>query len=324
MLTTKVYNYGICFISQDATIDELFKVLEKKTGVPPDEARLIHAGKELQQGQNKMISEYPAITNGSTLFMVLRLHGGEDKVLDDLVPLTDEPDMITWDDDPDGKRAKMPCGHAISPHSLTAYCRSLLSAGKFQFFCPYIGGNNRCNKEWTYIEVRRFGVLNKDEQKTFESQISENYLKKAMGIQECPGCHTLCERIKKKDKRLICRICTKDKGRRFDFCWTCLHEWKSSGIDKCGNEECDGEDPRLRTLRECGDKSVVGVSTPSIRSCPTCGTLIAHSEACKHMVCPCSANFCFICLKIKESTWSCGSFNSKCTPVPRQTEIPGQ
>ena len=24
------------------------------------------------------------------------------------------PDMITWDDDPENKRAKMPCGHAIS------------------------------------------------------------------------------------------------------------------------------------------------------------------------------------------------------------------
>ncbi len=54
--------------------------------------------------------------------MVLRLPGGQDKVLDDLVPITYEPDMTTWDDDPDDKRAKMPFGHAISPHSLTAHC----------------------------------------------------------------------------------------------------------------------------------------------------------------------------------------------------------
>ncbi len=66
--------------------------------------------------------------------MVLRLPGGQHKVLDDLMPITDEPDMTTWDDDPDDKRAKMPCGHAISPHSLTAYCRSLLSA-KFALWC---------------------------------------------------------------------------------------------------------------------------------------------------------------------------------------------
>lgn len=317
-------------VHKDATIEELFKVLEKKTGVPPDEARLIHAGKELQQGDNKMISNYPEIANNSTLFMVLRLHGGEEhtKELDDLAPLTDEPDMITWDDDPEGKRAKMPCGHAISPDSLTAYCRSLLSVGKFQFFCPYAKDNERCNREWTYIEVRRFGVLKLEEQKLFETKISENYLRKAMGIQECPGCLSLCERIKQKDKRLICRICTKEKGRRFEFCWLCLHEWKSSGIDKCGNEECSGEDPRLRTLRETPLKDVIGVQTPSTRACPSCGTLIAHTELCKHMVCPCGTNFCFICLKVRAGgptgTWACGTFNTKCSPATRQTEIPGQ
>ncbi len=36
-----------------------------------------------------------------------------EKQLDGDVELTYEPDMITWDDDPDNLRAKMPCGHAI-------------------------------------------------------------------------------------------------------------------------------------------------------------------------------------------------------------------
>ena len=57
-------------------MDELFKLLEGKTGIPPDEARLIHAGKELVQKKGKNISDYPAILHGSTLFMVMRLKGG--------------------------------------------------------------------------------------------------------------------------------------------------------------------------------------------------------------------------------------------------------
>ena len=61
---------------QDGTIDELFTVLEEKTSVPPREARLIHAGKELEQGNGKKISDYPSILHGSTLFMVMRLLGG--------------------------------------------------------------------------------------------------------------------------------------------------------------------------------------------------------------------------------------------------------
>ena len=61
--------------------------------------------------------------HGSTVFLVLRLKGGSDvpppKELDDAVELSDAPDMITWDDDPENKRAKMPCGHAISKKLLS-------------------------------------------------------------------------------------------------------------------------------------------------------------------------------------------------------------
>lgn len=66
---------------------------------------------------DKLISDY-GIEKRSTLFIVFRLRGGSDqirvKVLDDTVELSDAPDMITRDDDPDIKRVKMPCGHAIS------------------------------------------------------------------------------------------------------------------------------------------------------------------------------------------------------------------
>ena len=273
------------------------------------------------------MTEAPRVLHFSA-FIAVGVEEPPRKELDPLVDLTDEPDMITWDDDPDGERAKMPCGHAISPESLTMYCRSLLTAGKFIFLCPYVDPNDatiRCNKEWSYIEVRRFGVLTADEQKEFETKISENYLKKAMGIQECPGCQTLCERMNPKDKRLICRICTKEKGRRFDFCWHCLHEWKDSGTTKCGNEECSNEDHRLRILREAQEKYVVGVKTPGCRACPHCGMLIEHVAKCKHMVCRCGVQFCFICLKKKDDDgWKCGYFSTKCESAPRQTNIPGQ
>ena len=63
------------------------------------------------------MSDYK-MQNNSTVYVVLRLAGGSNvkttsKRLDDDAPLTDAPDMITWDDDPNGQRAKMPCGHAI-------------------------------------------------------------------------------------------------------------------------------------------------------------------------------------------------------------------
>ena len=40
-----------------------------------------------------------------------------------------------------------------------------------------------------------------------------------------------------------------------------------------------GNDPRVQMLQNCGNKDVVGVSTPSIRACPHCGALVQHIEA---------------------------------------------
>ncbi|XP_077978805.1 uncharacterized protein LOC144434221 [Glandiceps talaboti] len=320
-------------IHKDASVDDLLR----KFG-----------SKQLEAGQGKHLSDY-YIENNSNLFVVLRLHGGADpnsgqdpppswvglvsfrnKPLDEDVELTDDPDMITWDDDKQNKRAKMPCGHAIGPESLTAYCASLLTAGKYRFLCPYISpdGNEFCQKEWEYVDVRRLAVLSPGEKKRFETSIATNYLRKAQGIQECPQCKTLCERVDKKNHRVVCIICHKQKGTMFEFCWYCLHEWKTKGsITQCGNTVCSGKDPRLKILQECPKKNIVGVDDcPSRRACPGCGMLIEHEKACKHMACTCGQRFCFICLKAPSESngeYQCGSYNSPCTVAPIQTKIPG-
>ena len=87
-----------------------------------------------------------------------------------------------------------------------------------------------------------------------------------------------------------------------------------------------GSDPRIQMLHNCDNKTVVGVTTPSIRACPHCGALVQHTADCKHMNCPaCKQDFCFICLKTKTvgGSWQCGSYNDMCTPASRQTRIPG-
>lgn len=91
-------------------------MLKERSSIPVDQQHLIFGGKEIrikdERNKQTYLSTY-GIEKGSTLFLVLRLHGGSQKVLDDDVELSDAPDMITWDDDPENKRAKMPCGHAI-------------------------------------------------------------------------------------------------------------------------------------------------------------------------------------------------------------------
>ncbi|XP_002732174.2 putative E3 ubiquitin-protein ligase ariadne-2, partial [Saccoglossus kowalevskii] len=291
--------------------------------------RVLYVGKQLEYGRGKRLTDYN-IENYSNLFVVLRLIGGykdEPKELDDSVELTDAPDMITWNDDPDNKRAKMPCGHAIGPESLTAYCKNLLTAGKFIFRCPYISPDSvYCGKEWAYVDIRRLAVLTPSEKKEFETKISSNYLRRAQGIQECPKCKSLCERVDVKARRVVCVLCSATEIK-FEFCWYCLHEWKDvSSVVVCGNSSCSGEDPRLKILRECPKKCIVGVTQcPSRRACPSCGMLIEHETACKHMVCPCGQKFCFICLTKPNSSGSyqCGTYNSKCRVAEIQTKVPG-
>ena len=126
-----------------------------------------------------------------------------------------------------------------APESLTMYCRSLLDTGRSRFFCPYIGQDqdpvSYCNVEWDYVDVRRLAVLTDAEIKEFEDKISHNYLTKAMGIQECPKCTSMVERIDRKHIRVVCSLCSKTANKPFQFCWHCLHEWADdSSIIKCG------------------------------------------------------------------------------------------
>lgn len=92
-------------------------MVSKKNSIPEDQLRAVYTTKQLERG--KRLSDY-GMQSESNVFLILRLLGGSmtsippEKVLDDAVELCDAPDMITWDDDPENKRAKMPCGHAIS------------------------------------------------------------------------------------------------------------------------------------------------------------------------------------------------------------------
>ncbi|XP_041354388.1 probable E3 ubiquitin-protein ligase ARI1 [Gigantopelta aegis] len=302
-------------IQKDASVDELLNKISKINGIPIQDQKILYTSCRLEYGCGKYLSDYE-MTNGSTVYVVLLLEGSIKEfvensenhppikeIADDTytrkrgrcdVSFTDDPDMITLDDDPYSPRIKMSCGHSIGPESLKSYCQSLLDGGQSQFVCPYIDSNGKCGERWPFFLVRRLVSLTAEEITEFESKLCENYTRKTFSVQECPGCHSVCERKKSTDRRVLCPWCSRD-GSRYEFCWSCLHTWTGNGT--CGNSDCPGEDPRQRILRDAPKKTVDGVaSCPSRRACPACWTLIEHVEACRQIICPCGQTFCFICL----------------------------
>uniref|UniRef100_A0A3Q3FUK2 RING-type domain-containing protein n=1 Tax=Labrus bergylta TaxID=56723 RepID=A0A3Q3FUK2_9LABR len=197
-------------------------------------------------------------------------------------------------------RAKMSCGHTVTPTSLINWCRSKVC--KMALLTP---------AETTYIERRMF------------NRVAKEYF----GAKKCPGCESLVVREDQNHLRVCCTVCTRNKARAYEFCWQCLKKWThpSEHADHCANPECVNQP--LEILRKCPEITLKDVkmviSCPSVRACPTCGLLIEHSTIqCKSIVCTrCEKKFCFVCLKLSAD---CDSYYSACSDgvAPRQTSIP--
>ncbi|KAG7462165.1 hypothetical protein MATL_G00199540 [Megalops atlanticus] len=241
-------------------------------------------------------------------------------------------DDITLDDDPNTLRAEMSCGHAVTPQSLTAWCRSLLDQGQHRFYCPALkeGTTQKCEAEWTYQEVRKLALLNTQEQQYFEETLAALAAAEYCEFKSCPGCSTCVEREDLCNLCVHCTICTAETGRVYEFCWQCLSQWKGPGprSDRCDNDGCTNKE--LELLRKCPTTAlpqVPGVTEcPSIRACPTCGLLLEHDRTgCKNLLCSrCQKEFCFVCLKLTPVCLQTSTHYVPCSDgiAPRQTAIP--
>uniref|UniRef100_A0A087XEA9 RING-type domain-containing protein n=1 Tax=Poecilia formosa TaxID=48698 RepID=A0A087XEA9_POEFO len=246
--------------------------------------------------------------------------------LDTTLRFVDRPDDLNppfSDDDEQGLRAEMSCGHAVTPQSLTGWCRSLLDQGQYKFRCPALNKHTKkkCDAVWPYREVRRLADLSVEEMEYFEETIARLAAAEYQEFRECPGCKSYVER---KDLTNLC------VSKQVQFCWQCLKPWKGPAprSNRCDNDDCKNHD--LELLRTCKTTSfprVPGVDgCPSIRACPTCGHKVEHDKTgCKNITCPrCQVEFCFVCLKLTPECLKTSSYFIPCSDgvAPRQTTIP--
>ncbi|XP_019951054.1 E3 ubiquitin-protein ligase DDB_G0292642-like isoform X2 [Paralichthys olivaceus] len=248
-----------------------------------------------------------------------------------LVDRKDDLDPVSSEDGDGGLRAVMSCGHAVTAESLTQWCRSRLDQGIYKFTCPaLVEGTKLCNKEWSYIEVRRLAILSVSEMKKFERTMARMTAAEHCDIQQCPQCKTCVERKDLSNLCVVCIICSADQKTPYHFCWQCQRKWKGHGprSDRCANDGCANKDLQLlQTCRTINLPDVKGVTNcPSVRACPTCGLKVEHNKQyCKNIECPrCHVPFCFLCLKLKRECNKTSSPYKICPGgvAPRQTSIP--
>ncbi|XP_055012342.1 potential E3 ubiquitin-protein ligase ariadne-2-like isoform X2 [Boleophthalmus pectinirostris] len=220
-------------------------------------------------------------------------------------------------------RARMSCGHTVTPTSLTDWCLRQLEEGSTRFKC------GKCEGEWTYEEVCKMALLTLEEEKDFDSKLFKNAANVHLNVKLCPGCKCLVVRENLNDLCVKCPKCTTNNIKPYKFCWQCLREWKGPipASERCENEDCCNE--QLKTLKNCPviifkNVGLLGIKDcPSIRACVFCGKLLEHSGMkCKFVICKrCKTKFCFVCLKLFPE---CQNYFEICKSgvSPRQTAIP--
>jgi len=202
-----------------------------------------------------------------------------------------------------------------------------LQDGGYEFQCP------SCRAPMPWIVVRHIlsSMMSDKELKQSLDIINENYVRGQPEIRQCSECGTNQRRdfTKRWDddrSKVACDECSRKEGHVMFFCWHCRQPWRP-GFKGCGNDKCDGAAAKLKELQHCTLKTIASVSgCPNTRACPKCGKLIYHVDYCKHMLCTCGCNFCFVCLKLQnaDKTWSCGGAWDNFAVAPRQTYIPDQ
>ncbi|XP_033753767.1 uncharacterized protein LOC117337090 isoform X2 [Pecten maximus] len=191
-------------------------------------------------------------SDGDVLKVTYNVHNSVRRLRRGL-PATTDKCMITLSTG--SKRAKMPCGHAITPQALYDFCWNELKNGKTEIKCPFVYDYkaDACGSIWSIAEIKRYANMNKKEKKSVEDKAFANKMK--MTNQEIPDINTMVSLLHNSPRTTIydvscplrracpkcysiieyvggCKTMTcKYPGCGFIFCFRCLTENSSCKYD---------------------------------------------------------------------------------------------
>ena len=222
----------------------LKQLVEDKTGISASHQQLIYVSRYMQD--DKKLSDYETLKNGSNIMLVMRLPGGSmvetvlsylrswfsNRNIDRSLPRSEEKCMIThMNYKDDGVIVmEMPCGHAVSPDGLMDYCWSELNDKKTEIKCPF------CEAVWSVSVIKQYGGATATEMQQLEMGIDNNVCYNSNDINQCPKCKSYITRKDPKINSVKCLICSKKTDCNNYFCWYCLRDWKNPLLSlTCGN-----------------------------------------------------------------------------------------
>jgi len=204
-------------------------LVQNKTGVQPEQQRLIFAGTQLEDDKN--LVDYGLEAN-NTVFLVFRLHGGSDvRPFPAGVSPFDEACSICYT----SPSLKMPCGHLYCPDCVVDHSQyEANDRTKTEIICS----EDTCKKEWKLSTIQRYGSMSDNEIDVLRNKLSRNFIDRDPEIRECPGCGRYCERIDNEESKIYCELCARE-NRTEEYCFHCSRPWKNpTSTINCGNSNC--------------------------------------------------------------------------------------
>lgn len=323
-------------VPKTATVEDLELIIQDEHNGMLTNLRFVYLGKTMTDKKKKL--SYYKVRNNSSIFCPMKLKGGSQMFNNKITEyqqkqLTDRtsnseisPSLIKFN-----STRLQKFNITLTDTNCKNYTNeSCNSSGKVRFRMPNCVHDHiqcyNCVKQYIYkglfinadtiLECRKkecgeldfdalSAVLNwddKDEQLILQA-LSTNNMKYA-DVKACPNpkCGQYIFKDNIKGNRVNCPSCD---GK--DFCWKCLKEWKATGFDDCGDDECKHNfaafldkilDPTECGTKDCPTSGVKNI--PRMRLCPGCNELWEWAEQCRHMTCKhddCGHNYCQSCLK---------------------------